>query len=149
MSLTQCRECKHVVSHDAKSCPNCGAQSPSMPIGQVGAFFIGAAILAAVFWWPFKSNSDPEPEPPKPALTLAQRFPGPWQLDSNGSINRALVSQRTRGCGEYRYRRSVQAQDEFLIYCSRDRTKWTPYIVRTDTNEVWGPYALDPSVPPN
>jgi len=145
MSITQCRECKHDISSGAKTCPKCGAENPALPFGKIGAFFVGAAVLAAFIWWPFKSNSAPEPA--KPALSLAQRYPGPWHLDSNGSITLALASKQTRGCGEYRYRRSVQIQNEFLVYCSRDGKAWTPYVVRTDSNEVWGPYALDPSVP--
>jgi hypothetical protein len=145
MSLTLCRECKHEVSSGAKVCPNCGAANPGLPIGTVATFFLGLAIVAAIVWWPFKSKDDDQPA--KPQLTLAERFPGHWRLDGNGTINMVLATHKIRGCGEYRYRQSAQTRDEYLVYCTRDGKEWTPYVVRADLDEIWGPYTLDPSVP--
>ena len=55
MAMTQCKECGHSVSTQAKSCPNCGAQLKGKVAGRVESvvkwfifFFLLAIVLAVV-----------------------------------------------------------------------------------------------------
>jgi hypothetical protein len=146
MAIVTCRECKKEVSDSAKTCPHCGATNPSLPIGGFWVFLIGAAIIALIVWWPF--SKDDQSEPPQKYPSLSERFPGPWQHDAPGAIIVTLARNKTQGCGDFEHRPSIRTPDEYLVYCSKDGKSWVPYVVRTDTGEVWGPYTLDPTVPP-
>mgnify|MGYP007022264338 CR=1 FL=1 len=90
-------------------------------------------------------KSDPPPSP-KPELTLAERYPGPWVSDVDLAITRALIRNNVSGCGQYKYRSSSQNSGEYLVYCSRDGETWTAYIVWPNVEKAMGPLAPDPSL---
>jgi len=79
-------------------------------------------------------------------LPLAQRYPGPWHDDLHIGISRALVKNKIRGCGEYKYRPSIKDSGEYLVHCSADGARWSAYIVWEHSGAVTGPHAPDPSL---
>ncbi len=47
--LTPCKECKEPVSHNAKTCPKCGAPDPSITLGSmIGGVVVLAGLIVAV-----------------------------------------------------------------------------------------------------
>lgn len=81
-------------------------------------------------------------------MTWAERFPGEWNLDPPGAVLVTLGSNKIRDCGIVEVRASIRVEGEYLAYCSNDNKAWKPYVVRTTTQEVLGPYAIDPALPP-
>lgn len=83
--------------------------------------------------------------------TIADRYPPPWIEDANREIVKALVQKNITGCGELKYRQSYDRSREYLVYCTRDGTNWTSYIVfprELMDSDVMGPYPPDPSLGP-
>ena len=77
-------------------------------------------------------------------ISLAERYPGPWQEDFNIGITKALASQQIRGCGEYKYRESSKNKGEYLIYCTSDGKRWVAYLVWVNIGKITGPHTIDP-----
>lgn len=78
--------------------------------------------------------------------SLAEMYPGPWHDDFNMGITKALAKNQISGCGEYKYRPHKSASNEYLVYCTRDGSHWTAYLVWDLIGKVMGPYKTDPSV---
>ena len=77
---------------------------------------------------------------------LSERYPGPWEHGFNVGISKALVKNKIRGCGEYKYRPSSKDHNEYLVRCTRDGINWNSYIVWVGIDEVMGPYKTDSSL---
>ena len=77
---------------------------------------------------------------------IASTYPGPWQEDYNQRITKTLTVNGIAGCGQYKYREKANQSQSFIVYCSRDGTKWLAYIVWAASEKVMGPFAPDPSL---
>lgn len=115
------------------------------------AFFalpIMIAILAAACWYfLFSGHRDEEQTRREPSIP--ERYSGPWQTTIRGDITSALASHKSRGCGVYVYKQSIESSSEFLVYCSPDGLKdWTAYQVWPNINEVIGPMQIHSEIPP-
>lgn len=80
------------------------------------------------------------------AESLAEMYPGPWHDDFNMGITKALAKNQISGCGEYKYRPHKSASNEYLVYCTRDGSHWTAYLVWDLIGKVMGPYKTEPSM---
>ena len=78
--------------------------------------------------------------------SLAEMYPGPWHHEFNLGITKALAKKQISGCGEYKYRTHKSSSNEYLVYCTRDGSHWTAYLVWDLIGKVMGPYQTDPSV---
>lgn len=81
-------------------------------------------------------------------VPLQDRYPGPWKDDPNLSISKALAQNSVRGCGEFKYRESRLNRGEYLVYCTRDGSNWTAYLVWTSIAKITGPHQISASIPP-
>ena len=54
-----------------------------------------------------------------------------WHTDFNMDVTKVLVSNKIRGCGEYKYRVNLSKRNEYLVHCTRDGKNWVPYLVST------------------
>jgi len=79
-------------------------------------------------------------------IPLSERYPGPWQEDFNMGITKALAAKGICDCGQYKYRESSRDKGEYLVYCTRDGSNWTAYLVWPSIGEVTGPHTPDPSL---
>lgn len=77
------------------------------------------------------------------AETLGGKYPGFWHTGINQDINRAISQNHIHGCGEYKFKQNKDTPEEFLIYCTTDRTHWKAYVVSTRENKVMGPYNVE------
>lgn len=78
----------------------------------------------------------------------SSEYPAPWREDAEPTIIRTLLKNNVNGCGQFQWRRSATARDEFLIYCTRDGRAWTAFQVWPSINKVLGPYRTSASLPP-
>ena len=166
MAMTSCKECSKPLSDLASSCPHCGApasraiptpadreEASRQELRSAAVALPIILVLAFGFWYIFVSDrkTDALEQPQQEAqreLTIAERYPAPWQTDIRGEISSTLASKQARGCGVYAYRQSVNSTSEFLVYCSPDGIKnWTAYQVWPNLNDVIGPMLPDPQIP--
>jgi hypothetical protein len=76
---------------------------------------------------------------------VASKYESAWRTDFNLEITKALVAKDITGCGEYKYKASLEQSREYVVYCTVDGENWTAYLVWTGINDVMGPYPPDPS----
>ena len=82
MSHRLCRECHHLVSEEAKSCPHCGISRPGRPdeaegwlVRHRGAILLAVILLSLeVAWFRYQVNQLSGP-PPSTFTPAAQSFP--------------------------------------------------------------------------
>ena len=68
------------------------------------------------------------------AVSLSE-YSGSWEDSFNLKIQKALVKNHVRGCGEYKYKKHNE-YDEYLVSCTRDGKKWVNYIVYPTSGEI-------------
>lgn len=105
-----------------------------------------AAWIAAAAALP--TNQTPMAGAHAQASTLDQRYPGAWSDAPNVGIARALGKNSVNGCGEYYYRAAAGSTSEFLVYCTRNGTTWTSYLVWPLIEKIMGPYPADKTLRP-
>jgi hypothetical protein len=59
-----------------------------------------------------------------------------WISESNLGIEKSLVANNIRGCGEYRFRKNMTDNNDFLVKCTADGKNWVLYRVSTSKNKV-------------
>lgn len=79
-------------------------------------------------------------------MSMAERYPAPWDDQFHLGISRTLIKNSIGGCGELKYRASVVNDNELLVYCTMDGENWIAYQVWPNTGEVTGPVRPDPSL---
>lgn len=79
---------------------------------------------------------------------IQDRYSGPWKEDFNLPISKALAQNSVRGCGQFKYRESRFNRGEYLVYCTRDGSNWTAYLVWTSIAKITGPHQISASIPP-
>lgn len=77
---------------------------------------------------------------------VASKYESTWRTDFNLDITKALAAKDIAGCGEYKYKASLEQRREYIVYCTADGENWTAYLVWTGINEVMGPYPPDSSL---
>jgi hypothetical protein len=89
MALKSCRECGTAVSTEAKSCPSCGAKSPTRRpvnklalVGAVGLFLLIGNLLAP--------TPDPAVEAARATSTRARRLFSDAEIECHFGIKRQL-----------------------------------------------------------
>lgn len=102
----------------------------------IAGFALIAALLVAYF-----HKGAPEP-------TLAERYPGPWQTTTHVELWRTMAKNHITHCGELQYRKAAASANEYLVYCSRTGGSWVAYLVFIGADNVIGPTATDPTLPP-
>lgn len=75
---------------------------------------------------------------------FSERYTKEWSSSFNVGITRALAKNNIKGCGDYKYKRSIQNEGEYLVHCSVDGFNWTAYLVWVPIEKVMGPYKPDP-----
>ena len=65
---------------------------------------------------------------------------GNWYSDWSGEFNleiaKALAANRTRGCGEFRFRENMADKTDFIVKCTADGKNWVQYRVSTSKKKV-------------
>ena len=68
-----------------------------------------------------------------------------WNDKTNIEITRTLIKYNIQGCGQYKYKREIHSDHEYLLRCTRNGKDWTEYIVFGLTEVLMGPYKMDPN----
>jgi hypothetical protein len=89
----------------------------------------------------------------EPAVAPAERYPGPWQeLDPYVAETMARKSDRLfQLCKTATMRPAFNkpgARNEYLVYCTFDRSEWWAFTVYTGMHEIIGPNNVYPDIPP-
>jgi len=74
---------------------------------------------------------------------ISSKFELNWNTDFNIGISQALVANKIRDCGEFKYKKSKEHNGEYLVYCTRDGANWSAYLVWAPIKKVMGPYKAD------
>lgn len=69
-----------------------------------------------------------------------------WHDDMNAGISQALAANGVSGCGQYKYKKGLKFSGEFAVYCTRDGSNWSLYLVWVPSNKVQGPHAAELSL---
>ncbi len=59
-----------------------------------------------------------------------------WSSEFNSDIAKTLAANKTRGCGEFRFRKNMTDKTDFIVSCTADGKKWVQYRVSTSKNKV-------------
>ena len=150
MSLGACKECGKKVSSSAKTCPSCGVKKPYKREGKnltlLDYGIIVAVFVAMMIFFTQSSNNEKSSENLNRDTSLATKYESKWHTGAHLKISQALVNNKIRNCGEYKYKQSRTHKGEYVVYCTRDGANWTSYLVWTGTKKVMGPYDPDPSL---
>jgi hypothetical protein len=89
----------------------------------------------------------------EPEVAPAERYPGPWQPpDSFLAETLAKKSDRLFQLCRNVYTRPAfnkpGGRNEYLIYCTFDRSEWWAFTAYTGMNEIIGPNNIYPDIPP-
>jgi len=72
------------------------------------------------------------------------KFEEKWSDSSNIQISRTLVKNNIRGCGEFKYKKNLNYNNEYLVRCTRDGKNWRAYTIYGLSEEILGPFLTNP-----
>ncbi|MEA2974639.1 MAG: hypothetical protein QOF19_159 [Alphaproteobacteria bacterium] len=89
----------------------------------------------------------------EPEIAPAERYPGPWQdPDPFVAETMAKKSDRLFQLCKSAYMRPAfnkpGGRNEYLVYCTFDRSEWWAFAVYTGMNEIIGPNNIYQDIPP-
>ena len=108
---------------------------------KLGLSFLIVVLILLAIKWVGDTLKPPAKVGSARQIGLEQLYPLPWRSDFDLPIARSLGKNGVTGCGEFQYRESSQHSREYLVYCTRDGSTWTAYLVWSSTEKIIGPMA--------
>jgi len=106
-----------------------------MPIGFVSRLLIVFAFV------PLACSADARSKP-----SPAEIYPGPW-LEIPQEVREVLTLRKISACNQAVGRQSSRSPREYLLYCTRDESRWTSWVVQPSAHKVDGPGTLLDGIP--
>ena len=70
-------------------------------------------------------------------MEFNKKYPLPWVEDAPLDIQKTLIKNKLKVCGEYKYRKHYKKDDEYLIACGDSSTnKWVYFLAFTTSKKV-------------
>jgi hypothetical protein len=119
------------------------AKTPDATIGKLRTiFWTAAAVLGMIIVSAFFGSKEQAKEIP-PRVEYA----GVWREEIHLPINKALVKNSVRFCGDLYWRQSTISPGQYLVLCSMDGNSWRAYLVWGTSGDIMGPYDAPQDLP--